>query len=343
MASAAAYDHVCAEYKNNRRGNDNFVCADCLPFDLDNTHSDDPAEWQTLDTVKVTFPGVVFYAVESRNHMKEKNGKAARPKYHLYFPIHEMTDAGEYRRLKEWVISRFPYFDTSAKDATRFFFGVENPQVQFSYETAAIDEYMPWSGTAPPEDTEAAGSEQHVQEGKQPFSLPDIIPIGERNNTLHRYAFRLHMSGLNLDEVLALTAIANERCEEVLDHSELLTLVNSACRQEYDRRAFLDRVEAAMAFTEIAQQQGEAGGTASVVRLSDLQERPPEWLIEGYIPKGEITVMAGDGGVGKTFVWCAIAAAISSGNKPFLLNNVAPDDSGREPQKVMYFSSEDSN
>lgn len=93
MASAAAYDHVCAEYKNSRRANDNFVCADCLPFDLDNTHSDNPVEWQTLDAVKAAFPGVAFYAVESRNHMKEKNGKAARPKYHLYFPIHEMTDA----------------------------------------------------------------------------------------------------------------------------------------------------------------------------------------------------------------------------------------------------------
>ncbi len=64
--------------------------------------------------------------------------------------------------------------------------------------------------------------------------------------------------------------------------------------------------------------------------------------IPGYIPRREICIMAGDGGVGKTFCWTAIAAAVSSGNRPFLLNNLVPADPA-SPEKVMYFSSEDSN
>lgn len=80
-----------------------------------------------------------------------------------------------------------------------------------------------------------------------------------------------------------------------------------------------------------------------VTCLEDVEEREPEWLIQGYIPKGEITVLAGDGGTGKTFVWCNIAAAISSGSICFMLNNLFQEHPQQNPQKVMYFSAEDSN
>lgn len=53
--------------------------------------------------------------------------------------------------------------------------------------------------------------------------------------------------------------------------------------------------------------------------------------------------MAGDGGTGKTTIWCAIAAAVSSGKECFMVQNMIPpewhDGQGR---KVMFFSSEDS-
>ena len=151
LENAAKYDHVCAEYRSEdvthkrkdgtvytefvpfHRSIKAFVKSDCLPFDLDNGHSDDPNEWKTLDSIRETFPGVPFYAVPSRNHMKEKSqGKGkptllARPRYHIYFPIDEITDAGEYKALKEAVIALFPWFDMNAKDAARFLFGVANP------------------------------------------------------------------------------------------------------------------------------------------------------------------------------------------------------------------------
>lgn len=122
-------DHVAATYRNNHRLIDDFIQSDCIMLDLDNDHSDDPAEWKTPDDVAAIFPRVEFYAVESRSHMKVKDGKAARPKHHYYFPINTVTDIEEYRRLKGWILSIFPYFDRNAKDSARFFFGVENPRV----------------------------------------------------------------------------------------------------------------------------------------------------------------------------------------------------------------------
>lgn len=82
----------------------------------------------------------------------------------------------------------------------------------------------------------------------------------------------------------------------------------------------------------------------SVVPVSEIEEQVPNWLIPDYIPRYQITTMAGDGGSGKTTVWCAIAAAISNGTTSFLLKGTGLEDAEITfpPGKVMIFSSEDS-
>ena len=77
--------------------------------------------------------------------------------------------------------------------------------------------------------------------------------------------------------------------------------------------------------------------------MEDAEEKDPEWLIQDYMPRYQITSLAGDGGSGKTTAWCAIAAAVSSGKRPFILDGYIPFDYKLiEPGKVMFFSAEDS-
>lgn len=75
-------------------------------------------------------------------------------------------------------------------------------------------------------------------------------------------------------------------------------------------------------------------------KASNVEIKEPEWLIPGYIPKYGITTIAGDGGVGKTSIWCAIVASITTGKPSFLLGNDFPFDS--KPENVVVFSAEDS-
>lgn len=146
LAHAVQFDHVCATYGDakelnrgneytirNKRSVETFIKADCLPMDLDNDHSENPDEWKTLDDVKAAFPGVMFYAVTSRHHMKAKEKSdgihAPRQKYHLYFPIDEETDPVKYAAMKAEMFRRFPAFDDKALDAARFLFGVDGATV----------------------------------------------------------------------------------------------------------------------------------------------------------------------------------------------------------------------
>lgn len=57
--------------------------------------------------------------------------------------------------------------------------------------------------------------------------------------------------------------------------------------------------------------------------MDTVPEEEAQWLVPGYIPQGQITLLAADGGVGKTSFWCQLLAALSTG-KHTLLEEVSP-------------------
>lgn len=77
-----------------------------------------------------------------------------------------------------------------------------------------------------------------------------------------------------------------------------------------------------------------------ILSMESIEEKETIWLVPKYIPAGQINIVAGDGGSGKTTIWSALAAAISTGGKVFF--DTTPFDEEREPQRVLFFSSEDS-
>ena len=92
-------------------------------------------------------------------------------------------------------------------------------------------------------------------------------------------------------------------------------------------------------FREAGAPNPDDGEDALFKPLSAFKNKDAEWLVEGYIPKKDITLLSSEGGIGKTTCWVTIAAAVSSGRRCFLDSDDAPD---REPGKVLFLSTEDS-
>ena len=116
LAEAAKFDHVCGEFRKNYRSTANFIGADVIVMDCDNDHSDDPGEWLTEGKLEGMMACVCYALVPSRSHMLDKNGRTARPRFHVYFPIERVADAEEYAALKRAVQAEFPFFDGNALD-----------------------------------------------------------------------------------------------------------------------------------------------------------------------------------------------------------------------------------
>ena len=211
MRQAAAFDHVCAAYKQNYRSVDNFLKADCLPMDCDNDHSDDPDDWLTPFDVAMDFPGVGMIFVYSKSHMKQKGKRGPRPRFHVYFICTETTNSEIYSSWKDRLIADYPYFDDGAKDSARFLFGVKNAAVEVYDGEITIDEFLADSF-----------AEWDAAQGQ--------IPEGSRNKTMSHYAGRVIKRLGNTEEAHKQFLKEAEKCSPPLDDAELAGIWGSAVK-----------------------------------------------------------------------------------------------------------------
>lgn len=218
LEEVVQYDHVCAEYKDGHRKNSNFIQADCSMFDVDNSETDNPDEWVAPKNVKAAFPNVPFFVCYSRNHMKPKNGKAPRPKFHVYFSDRVFRDGKEYAKHKQQVCTYFKAFDPNAKDSARFFFGVEKPKVEYFAGEMSLDAFMKNINTH-------SESEKYEINEK----ATGVIPEGRRNSTLSRFAVRmLKRYGNTADEAYRRFIAESQKCTPLLQEKELCNIWESA-------------------------------------------------------------------------------------------------------------------
>ena len=211
MRQAAAFDHVCAAYKQNYRSVDNFLKADCLPMDCDNDHSDDPDDWLTPFDVAMDFPGVGMIFVYSKSHMKQKGKRGPRPRFHVYFICTETTNSEIYSSWKDRLIADYPYFDDGAKDSARFLFGVKDAVVEVYDGEITIDEFLADSF-----------AEWDAAQGQ--------IPEGSRNKTMSHYAGRIIKRLGNTEEAHKQFLKEAEKCSPPLDDAELAGIWASAVK-----------------------------------------------------------------------------------------------------------------
>lgn len=218
MAEVVARDHVCATYKNNYRSKDNFIESDVIPMDIDNDHSENPADWITEDKMDELFGSIDYVLVPSRHHMLEKDGKSARPRYHAYFPIEKCTDADRYASIKVTLQKAYPFFDDNALDAARFLFGSDTDEVVWHEGWMSITDDIDIDDVLADEgdfDDEVSSSS---------------ITEGSRNKTLSRFAGRILKKYGECDKAHEVYLEQAAKCDPPLGEQELKTIWFSALK-----------------------------------------------------------------------------------------------------------------
>lgn len=212
LKDVVAFDHVCAEYKNNYRSAGNFLISDVAVMDCDNDHSDNPVDWITTDKLDELIPDISYAIAPSRHHMLPKDGQSARPRFHVYFPIEEVTDAARYTAIKQAIHTAFPFFDDNALDAARFLFGADCDEVTWHEGWINIDDEI-----------------DVKLEEELPMSKSPILE-GNRNNTLSRFAGRVlkrYGEGEKAHQIFMEEAT---KCDPPLEDAELDTIWFSALK-----------------------------------------------------------------------------------------------------------------
>lgn len=218
MKKAVAYDHVCSSFTDNKRSIANFKSSNVIVMDCDNDHSNEPDKWLTFDLIEAYFPDVNYVLVTSRNNNKAKGNACARPRFHIYFPIDETTDTNDYAQIKKAVFEKYRFFDKNAVDAARFIFG-NNAEVIWHSGTCNITEYL-----------DKYDNQITLNTQQNNFSQPKsyIIPEGQRNSTLSRYAGKIIKRYGNTEKAYNSFLEKAEKCVPPLGNAELNSIWNSA-------------------------------------------------------------------------------------------------------------------
>ena len=217
LTEVVRHDYVCAEYRDGYRSNDRFISSDCVAVDFDNDHSENPKNWVKPEQIIAALPGVTIAIHYSRNHMRIKKGKAARPKFHMMIAIRPVTDSKAYAAMKRKLAALLPFADMNALDSARFFFGTEDPLVEFYPGTRTLNDLLE-------EEEEFDAGMRQGQYGEQ------VITEGKRNATMSRKAGKIvKRFGYN-EEAHELFLKEAEKCEPPLEDDELEKIWHSAAR-----------------------------------------------------------------------------------------------------------------
>ena len=222
LVGAVAHDQVFARYKNSYRNIDNFLDADVIPMDCDNDHSENTADWYSAEKLEEIFEDVDHIIIPSRNHMRPKSGKPARPRLHILFPIPVCSDAVMYAAIKSAIQKKYDFFDDNALDAARFFYGAVCTEDTIAWHEGflSIDETL----------EESDYLETEVDKQEQQISLGGPIMEGSRNNTMSHYAGRVLKKFGVTEKAHDLYMERATKCEPPLPEQELNTIWKSAVK-----------------------------------------------------------------------------------------------------------------
>lgn len=251
MAKALAFDHVCAEYDKNYRSISNFQCSNVVVMDCDNDHSEDPADWITPEKLDELMPDIAYVVAPSRHNMLPKDGKAARPRFHVYFYIEETTDVDYYAALKNAIYQTFPFFDGNARDAGRFIFGTD-------MEADDVIWHDGWVMIS--EEVTLTEEEQELPTTKGP------ILEGNRNNTLSRFAGRVLKRYGECDKARDIFYEEAAKCNPPLADSELQTIWFSALK------FFRKKISGSNGYVPPDQYNDDFGGVVGSLRPEDYSD-----------------------------------------------------------------------
>ena len=179
-----------------------------------------------------------------------------------------------------------------------------------------------------------------TMEAESTGGLPETVDEGGRNRFLFERAAGLRDRGFSFDEIYGAISVMNEqRCSPPLDNGEVQTICRSACRYDPDPLGGWGMAKSTGKISAPSTLPIKAEDFFGCFKpLTEFEEREAEWVIPGWMPRSQITLIAADGGIGKTTLWCDILAALSRGGRCLL----DPPDLMRPSLRVAFCTTEDS-
>ena len=173
--------------------------------------------------------------------------------------------------------------------------------------------------------------------------IPELTSTLDYDGVLKKYSKRIRSTTLRLLLSSRVTVgkrsdilwrLENELISQGLNRDEVFTLIKGSAWNKFAGRKDEDRqLKREIAkIKQLPKPRMDLG--PDVVRLSDVKPQTVKWLWYPYIPKGKVTLIEGDPGLGKSWLTTAIACHLSIGKR-------LPATKKKSSGRVLIMSAED--
>lgn len=203
IADAIYTGHAYTTWHEGRRCLDNFICGQHLALDMDTGDKRSSLAALMQNEFIRTYAAIL--------HTTPSHTEAA-PRARVIFLLDRfIPDPAAYKSATTFLMSQFDGADPACKDASRFFFGCKDCQIELLNNVLPLDHlrsyYKRWQATqptkAPPQQQRRETTTEYKQQPERllDYAVKDAAGQG-RNNRGYRLAAQLREAGLAEQEAL---------------------------------------------------------------------------------------------------------------------------------------------
>jgi DNA repair protein RadA/Sms len=329
-----------AFFKPARRLKENVSEVSMLVLDIDHN-----AEFETLRRQLAALDSAfAVYSTHSHLRQTETNPKA-EPRFRAIIPLAVAIPAKDFPALWQYVkrLTGLP-MDESAKDVSRMFYTPAIAAKDAPYDFYIADgEPLDWRALQLDDFHLGESQKGNGHKDNQTANAALCFEFDEDRHAelVRRFKGRAKRNSRGRYDAQARCHNGNGNTGAFYD-PETNHVVCNKKPDKCDYKAILrgeglpDNPLPSREYAEkrqVAEQETEK--PLQIIRASEVTPKSVSWLWYPYIPLNYVTLFSGEEGVGKSWIFCAIASGITNGFLPLLAELF-------EPQNVLIFSAEDS-
>lgn len=271
------------------RNKENFYYADCIGLDVDNDKNG--TSKLSLNEAKQIFYKFKHIILSSRSHNVEKHGIIAERFRVILFLSEPITRAEDFYSTWFFLKSQFPWIDSQCKDPSRFWFK-HTEILQYKEDGQLIKPLKAETSEEIKNNNPIVLPGQRGELSKEALKFLSFgVESGSRNGTTYKVAreFKQSLYPFDIAQDMILGALnrTNVICHD-FPEDEAKMAIRSAYSKDAAHPPRLADVKA-RAFTYQS--------WSDIVNMEDKEE---DWLIQGLLIKGGMSVVVGVPKIGKT-------------------------------------------
>jgi hypothetical protein len=156
---------------------------------------------------------------------------------------------------------------------------------------------------------------EHAATTPPKLELMGCIPEGGRNDWLYKRAGDMVRQGMPTNALIeALQALNEQRCEPPLERREVDLIARSAMTTSHGARELAQNI----GIGSVPLAGGARSSNLSTVNVAEIfisPSPPPDFIWEGLVPRGVVTLMGAHGGTGKSMMALMLAVSVALGRQ----------------------------